>query len=114
MSNCISNLFNKLFYKEPLKVSIRGVLYDVDKAQYKRGITEAVIYKDSDGFILWSTKQGSGKVNCELNLKDVLAHTISLKEFENGVTVNNPRYKGYSIVGSVLSEREAFELIEGC
>lgn len=113
MSNCISNLFNKVLYKEPMKVSIRGVLYDVDKRQYKRGITEAIIYKDSDGFILWSTVQGSGKINCEANVHEsvYLDFDIELPEL---VFTKNPRYKDYWIAGSVLSESEAFQLIDGC
>lgn len=107
----MSDWFNRLYGKltaspEPLKVSIRGVLYDVDKSQYKRGITEAIIYKDTDGFILWGTVQGSGRVFCELNLKRNLLPDYQI--------IDNPRFKGYSIVGSALSETEAFELIEGC
>lgn len=95
-----------LFKKESLKVSIRGVLYDVNRKQYKRGITEAVIYKDEQGFILWSTIHGSGKVFCELNLLAKLLPDYQI--------IHNPRFKGYSIARSALLEAEAFELIDGC
>lgn len=102
-----------MFKKESLKVYIRGVLYDVNRKQYKRGITEAIVYQDDDGFILWSTVHGSGKINCELNLK---LHSLWWSDtvIPDVGYVDNPRYKGYSIVGSVLSECQAFELIDGC
>lgn len=102
-----------LFKKESLKVSVRGVLYDVNRKQYKRGITEAVIYKDADGFILWSTVHGSGKVYCEANISNntYLERGSELPDLEY---TKNPRYKGYYIAGSALSESEAFELIDGC
>ena len=102
----MNNWLRKMFLPESVKVSIRGVLYDVDKRQYKRGITEAVIYKDATGFILWATVQGSGKVYCELNLLAKLLPDYQI--------IHNPRFKGYSIAGSVLSECQAFELIGGC
>lgn len=99
-----------LFKKESLKVSIRGVLYDINRKQYKRGITEAIIYKDDSGFVIWSSVQGSGRAYCEVNIyRDNFDNELPELEY-----TKNPRYKGYYIAGSALLESEAFELIDGC